>query len=90
LEDILFVIASESDNSKLVIWLSVCHRWRNIVKKMLEPNKFINKNDYTKVVARKGYVRILIWALDNGCNWHLSTCLEAAKNRKFKCFAMGF
>jgi len=52
----------------------VCKKWQSSVA--LLPG---HRGDFAAVVASRGYLNLLKWGRENGCNWNSKTCTRAAE-----------
>jgi len=76
------IIISLVGDVEYIIIAHVCQTWRIIIQKSFY-NYFtiilFQKKRFIKNVARNGYLGIVKWARENGCQWKSSICSEAAQ-----------
>ena len=66
-------------NVSFIVFANVDKYYYNSVSKYAIKHKITRKLDCS-VIASKGYLEILKWARENGCNWDSLTCSFAAEN----------
>jgi hypothetical protein len=64
-KEILTEILTKLENDELYVAQFVCREWILSIK-ILVP-KFIEKYTYSDDMAAKGYLDVLVWAYQNGC-----------------------
>src|SRR5580698_3081438 len=75
--EIFDIILSNVGKVEFVIMIRVCKMWKIIIRSIC--SNFIKKEEFINSVAKLGYLNIVQWARENGCDWNSSTCSYAAK-----------
>src|SRR5260221_381167 len=76
--EMFMAILFDLDNVTIVIAMFVCKQWKRIILGFLS-SRIINKTEFSDYVAKKGYLNLIIWAREQGCEWDSGTCSYAAK-----------
>ena len=66
-------------NVSFIVFANVDKYYYNSVAKYAIKHKITRKLDCS-VIASKGYLGLLKWARENGCDWNSYTCCNAAQN----------
>src|SRR5580698_31880 len=75
--EICDIILSNVGHIEFVIISRVCKIWKIIIRSFC--SCFIKKEKFINIVAKLGYLNIIQWARENGCDWDFRTCSCAAK-----------
>src|SRR5580658_9215216 len=75
--EICDIILSNVGDVEFVIMTRVCKIWKIIIRSFC--SCFIKKEKFINIVAKLGYLNIIQWARENGCDWDSSTCSDAAR-----------
>src|SRR3984885_15425533 len=76
-KEISNIILSNVGKVEFVIMTRVCKIWKIIIRSFC--SCFIKKEEFINSVAQLGYLNIIQWARENGCDWDSLTCSYAAK-----------
>src|SRR5580698_3627716 len=80
--EICDIILSDVGKVEFVIMIRVCKIWKIIIRSFC--SCFIKKGEFINNVAKLGYLNIVQWARENGCNWDSLTCSCAALGGHFE------
>jgi hypothetical protein len=75
--EICDIILSDVGKVEFVIMIRVCKIWKIIIRSVC--SHFIKKQEFINSVAKLGYLNIMQWACENGCNWDSQICFNAAQ-----------